>query len=279
MSILQFDKPSYQFKIHTAEYVIRRAFSLFGESCAVSWSGGKDSTLVLHLALKIWREMGFTSKLKVIFANTLIEFPETIYFIRQLTKEWDIELIETRPVNGWTFRKVLNLRGLPKPRQTSKQGKQRTPLCCKYLKELPSIKAIKQLKIKAILTGMTTAESETRGYLKRYDHCGAEKDGIHYTQFYYFTKEWNCWKFNPIMNWTEKEVFEVHKRQNIPLNAVYFICGGIYKRCGCKPCTAYLDWEKKLSKSDPLMYAWLKTFEPIQYASFDAKSKTEITKC
>lgn len=263
--LAQFDKPSYKFKLNNTEAVIRKAFILFGEDCAISWSGGKDSTLVLWLALKIWQEMGFKSKLKVIFENTLVEFPETIDFIRKLTKEWNIDLIETRPINGWTFRKILDFKGLPKQRQTNKQGKQRTPLCCIYLKENPAKKVIKKLKIRALLTGITTAESETRGFLKRYDHCGAEKDGVHFTQFYYFSKGWNCWKFNPIMNWTEKEVFDAHKRDNIPLNEVYTKWNRVYKRCGCMTCTAYQDWERKLPRSHPALYNWLKTFEKVKH--------------
>ena len=266
---LQFDKPSYQFKLFNTESVIRRAFTLFGEDCAVSWSGGKDSTLVLHLALKIWREMGFKTKLKVIFENTLVEFPETIYFIRKLTTLWNIDLIETRPIDGWTFRKILLLKGPPKCRQTNKQGKQRTPLCCIYLKEKPAMNALKKHGIKCLLTGVTTAESETRGYLKRYDHCGAEKDGLHFTQFYYYSTTWNCWKFNPIMNWTEKEVFDIHKRLSIPLNEVYTKWNRCYNRCGCLPCTAYKGWRRKLSRSHPKIYCWMLTFFRKKYTEPD----------
>lgn len=271
--LAQCERPTFESKMLMTDLVIKKAINKFGNNCAVSWSGGKDSTLVLYRALKQ------KPSIKVLFENTLIEFPETMYFIRALTKEWNLNLIETKPLNGWTFRKCLDKYGLPKPRQSSKQGKQRTPKCCLYLKEQPGKKAVADEGIECLITGMTTAESETRGFLNRYNGCGHEKDGLVYTSFYYFTKDWNAWKFNPIMNWTEKEVFEVHKnkKEKIPLCPVYSICGGIYKRCGCKPCTAYLDWEVKLSKSDPLLYAWLKTYEKNQYQPFSSLNDDKRT--
>lgn len=137
----------------------------------------------------------------------------------------------------------------------------REPLCCKYHKKLPAIKAIKEHGIECLLTGMTTDESETRGYLKRYDGCGASRDGQAYSSFYYYTDEYGCWKFNPIMDWTEEEVFEATKKLGIPLNEVYTKWNGIYKRCGCLPCTAYLDWERKLSRTHPAYYRWLLTWK------------------
>lgn len=259
MGPLSYDRPSFEFKLAYTDSVIRKALLMFKQNCAVSWSGGKDSTFVLYRALKQ------NPNIKVIFENTLIEFPETIYFIRKQTKDWNLNLIETKPLNGWTFRKCLDLYGLPKPRQTQKLGKNREPLCCKYLKKKPALNAIESEGIECLLTGITTAESETRGYLKRYDNCGASYEGQAYSSFYYFTKEWNCWKFNPIMNWTEREIFDVHKSADIPLNEVYTKWNCCYKRCGCLPCTAYLGWKRKLSRSHPALYHWLLTFEKTKH--------------
>lgn len=259
MGGLVYERPTFERKLIQVDIVIRKAILMFGNKVAVSWSGGKDSTLVLMRALKQKPDI------KVLWENTLIEFPETVYFIRKLTKELNLNLIETRPIKGWNFRKCLDKKGLPKPRQTSKQGKNREPICCKYHKKLPAIKAIKEHGIECLLTGITTAESETRGYLKRYDNCGVSRDGLAYSQFYYYTNEYGCWKFNPIMDWTEDEVFEATEKLNIPLNEVYTKWNGLYDRCGCLPCTAYLGWKKKLSKSHPAYYRWLLTFEKIGY--------------
>jgi 3'-phosphoadenosine 5'-phosphosulfate sulfotransferase (PAPS reductase)/FAD synthetase len=270
LGCLEFERPSFESKVFYTDMVISKAINIFKDNVCVSWSGGKDSTFVLSRAIKQ------KPNIKVMWENTYIDFWQTVLFIRELTKKWNIDLIETKPLNGWTFTKCLNIDGLPKPRQTSEQGLNREPLCCLHLKKEPAIDAIEKNGIECIITGMTTAESQTRGYLKRYDGekykkyagCGSGENAVGYSQFHYFVADWNVWKFNPIMNWTEKEVFDVHKRGKIPLCPVYSICGGIYKRCGCKPCTAYLDWEPKLSKTDPLVYAWLKTYEKVKYADF-----------
>jgi 3'-phosphoadenosine 5'-phosphosulfate sulfotransferase (PAPS reductase)/FAD synthetase len=270
LGCLEYERPSFESKVFYTDMVISKAINIFKDNVCVSWSGGKDSTFVLSRVLKQ------KPNVKVMWENTYIDFWQTVLFIRELTKKWNLDLIETKPLNGWTFTKCLDIDGLPRPRQTSDQGLNREPLCCLHLKKEPALDAIEKNGIECVITGMTTAESQTRGYLKRYDGekykkyagCGSGENYTGYSQFHYFVADWNVWKFNPIMNWTEKEVFDVHKRGKIPLCPVYSICGGIYKRCGCKPCTAYLDWEPKLSKTDPLMYAWLKTYEKEKYVSF-----------
>ncbi|MCE8423379.1 MAG: phosphoadenosine phosphosulfate reductase family protein, partial [Candidatus Methanoperedens sp.] len=55
----------------------------------VSFSGGKDSLTTLDLTRSALKK-----PLKVFFANTGIEFPETVEFARRFCKENDIELIE-----------------------------------------------------------------------------------------------------------------------------------------------------------------------------------------
>ncbi|MFA5307356.1 MAG: phosphoadenosine phosphosulfate reductase family protein [Candidatus Babeliales bacterium] len=240
-------------KLNNTKLVIKKAIDKFGDDCVVSCSFGKDSVLVLYLARQIKPDI------RVMFCNTLNEFPETIQLKNRLVEEWDLNLIETRPYKDMTFRKCLDNYGLP---QVRLQGKNRTPKCCMYLKEYPAINAVKEYGIKALLTGLTSAESRNRFLVgKRMEKCCMERDGMHYTSFYWFTKGWNCWKFNPIMNWTEKEVFTYHSIQNIPLNEVYTKWNGIYPRCGCLMCTAYISWKDRLSISHPALYQWLKTFE------------------
>jgi phosphoadenosine phosphosulfate reductase len=55
----------------------------------VSFSGGKDSLTTLDLT-----ECAVKKPIKVFFANTGIEFPETVEFIKRFCKEKNIELIE-----------------------------------------------------------------------------------------------------------------------------------------------------------------------------------------
>jgi len=88
-----------------------------------------------------------------------------------------------------------------------------------------------------------------------------EKEGIGFCGQRYFAKSLGVWKLHPIAYWTEDDVFKYIKDNNIPLNPVYTKWNRLYKRCGCLPCTAYLDWEKKLSKSHPKLYRRIKQLQ------------------
>lgn len=63
----------------------------------VSFSGGKDSLVVLDLARKALD----ASRLRAIFLNTGIEFPETVQFAHEFCNANDIELIEKRAENAF----------------------------------------------------------------------------------------------------------------------------------------------------------------------------------
>ena len=62
-------------QIQIAFAKIIEAINLTKGSIAVSFSGGKDSGVMLYMASKVWRELyGDTKPLVVIFANTSNEF-------------------------------------------------------------------------------------------------------------------------------------------------------------------------------------------------------------
>ncbi len=227
-----------------ARDLIKEVIEKYKDSTAVACSFGKDSIAVLHLALKI------DPNIKVIFNNTGVEFPETIKYKEKLKKEWNLNLIETKPIK--TFWECIDKYGVPKVRG---KGKNRVPKCCIYCKEKPALESYKDNNIRAVITGLLKCESRNRALLiTRYDN--SEKVGTCGQRYY--SKTWDVWKIHPIAYWSEREVWYYIKKNNIPINPVYTKWGGIYNRCGCLPCTAYLSWEKKLSKSHPKLYRKLK---------------------
>ena len=237
-----------------AEDLIKQSIKRYGDDIAVACSFGKDSIIVLYMALK------YKPDIKVIFNNTGIEFPETIKYKEEITKKWNLNLIETKPYKNMTFWKCVDKYGLPNTR--SNKHKIHSPKCCYYLKEKPAILKYKELGIRAVLTGLTKAESRNRALLiTRMDNGFDEKEGIGFCGQRYFAKSWGIWKIHPLAYWKEEEVFKYIKDNNIPLNPVYTKWNKIYKRCGCLPCTAYLDWEKKLGKTHPKLYRKLKQIQ------------------
>jgi 3'-phosphoadenosine 5'-phosphosulfate sulfotransferase (PAPS reductase)/FAD synthetase len=237
-----------------AEDLIKQAIERHGNNVAVACSFGKDSMVVLDMARKV------NPNIKVLFANTGVEFPETIEFKDRIVKEWNLNFYETKPLK--TFWECINDYGFPVFRG---KGTARSPKCCIYTKEKPMVNLQKDLGVVAIFTGLMAEESRTRKLtMMRYDNKKAPvmwKDDIEFCGQRWWSKHDGIWKYHPIAYWSETDVLNYIKTNNIPLNPVYTKWGGIYKRCGCLPCPAYLDWEKKLSKTHQQLYLTLKKLQ------------------
>jgi len=239
-------------KLNLARLVIKKAIMKFGDDAVVSCSFGKDSLLTLALV----REL--KPNIRVLFSNTLNEFPETIQLRDRLRRDWGLEILETRPWKEMTYRKCLDRWGLPKVRLKG------TPRCCWYLKERPAIALVEKENLKCLITGLTMAESRNRFLTgKRFEGCNQEHDGLMYTRHFWFSKIWNCWKFHPLQDFRLNEVWSLSKQMDLPINEVYLKWEGIYKRVGCLMCTAYCGWKEKLRVSHPRIYEWLLTFETV----------------
>lgn len=77
-------------KIKKALQVISQTHSRWADNhIAVAWTGGKDSTVVLHLIRQVFGRVPF----RVIFNDSTLEFPEVYDFIHKLSHEWDLKLI------------------------------------------------------------------------------------------------------------------------------------------------------------------------------------------
>lgn len=250
--------------LQEAEALIEESIRRF-DKVAIAWSGGKDSMVVSHIARKIDPDI-----LHVKYA-ACADFPETRQFTRRMVEEEGINLVELPPYKGMDFWKCIDKYGLPTIR-TSKAGKRHQPLCCFYLKEKPMKLFIEEQGINAILTGLTSGESWNRYKLAyRYNRvrkCPAlieiQKmlyDGWSFCAQRYWARSWASWQIHPLMTWTEEDVWEYIGREDIPVNPVYRKWGGIHKRVGCLPCTAYIDWERNLRVSHPKLYRMLKQIE------------------
>jgi len=239
-----------------AQELIKQAIERHGEHIAVACSFGKDSMVVLKMALNV------DPNVKVIFENTGVEFPETIKYKEKMKKEWNLNLFETKPLKS--FWELIDKYGLPSIRKQKGKGSN-SPKCCHYLKEKPALILQRKLKVNAIITGLQACESRSRGLIaKRYDNKKApymSKDDVEFCSQRWYTRSTAMWNYHPIMLWSINEVWKYIKDNNIPINEVYIKWNKIYPRCGCLPCTAYTSWEKRLSISHPKLYRKLKSIE------------------
>ena len=223
------------------------------EKPVVAFSGGKDSLVVLHLALQIKPDI------QVLYNNTLVPIPDTLKFNKRIVAEWNLNFLEVKPLNGWTFWKVVEKFGFP---LGQRYGNEATGKCCYHLKKAPMKKAMKEHGWDLVIDGVTMAESRQRYFTL--------KD----TNGYRYNKGWDCHKLSPIADWTPDDVWDYIQANNLPYNAYYdkeleddlrytkrgIRSKGFYRclRVGCWSCTIPLKYESNWTTH-------LRTFYPRQY--------------
>lgn len=187
---------------NTAKTRIKEAIEKYGNDISVACSFGKDSIVVLKLALEI------NPDILVTWNNTLNEHPETTKFAKKIVKEWNLNFIENRAfVTFWDVQKEY---GFPTP--TNRH-------CCDYLKLYPAQFLYHELGIKASFTGLRRDESRSRENLPEEGEDTQIRD---------------IYRYNPIVEWTELDIWNYHIEKNLPMNTLYMKG---YKRTGCFYCT------------------------------------------
>ena len=224
------EKP-FEEKLRRAKELIHIFGGLAGSKACVSCSFGKDSMVVLWLALQEDKNIA------VIFNNTGVQYRETYAFKKQIAKAWNLNLIETKPIkNFWQVMKEIQSKT-----KHFEDGKKHFDQCCYALKRKPFMKAAKDFTI--CFTGLTAIESRHRMFTAC--HRGQE----------YYSKKDGITKVHPIMFWTREEVLEFSRGVQIPLNPAYEKYG--LERLGCVPCTSHKFWRRQLAKTNPKMYKFI----------------------
>jgi len=200
----------------------------------VSCSFGKDSMLVLWLALKL------NPNIHVVFNNTGIEYPETIKFKERMKKELDLNLIETKPKRS--FWQVWKGKQMP---DGSKKNKKNISIdrCCYHLKEAPFKRIVREYSFKSNFTGLTVMESRQR--MMRVCQLGNV----------YYNKTNQLWRTHLIAFWTPEEIWKFTRKNNIPINPAYDKYG--LNRLGCMFCTAHKGWREEVSRINPKVYKYM----------------------
>lgn len=191
---------------------INNELNHYGRSnVAVLSSFGKDSLVLLHLI----RRLG--ENLKVLWAKTPFLPEETINLARNLEESWNLDLItvESEKAEDQGFmRNVVNNPNLPK---TAPER------CCEIFKVEPIMKRVNELELDAWFSGLRGTESDERSFFER-----SHKQGS-------FTK------LHPLLNWTEKEIWNYIKENKLPTHPWY---NNGYRSIGCAPCSSPAEEEE-----------------------------------
>lgn len=239
-------------KIILSTVRLRTAIRDFGvDKCAVACSFGKDSMTTLRLALDIAPEIN------VVWCDTKCEHPLTYKFAKRMIDEWNLNIHIARAPAGVNFWTIADEYGLPGIRG---DGKNRVPKCCQILKDNPAETMYRELGIKCVITGVTANESRQRFMLMKRNANKAQSEGIPEDDSAgfgcgarYFGKVKNRTTLMPIVDWTDKEVWDYLERYDVPYCPVYDLNGR--SRLGCTPCTAYRSWRERMPLESPQTYA------------------------
>lgn len=228
-------------KILMTKRRIRDWYDYWDGEVSVSFSGGKDSTVLLHLAREVY------SDIEAVFVNTGLEYPEIQKFVKtfdnvtilhpemrfdEVIKKYGYPVI-SKKISECIYQgrkalknnskkypyRLLMLKGIAKDKSGNKSifnQEKYEPLlytdfvcgyyCCNIMKKKP-IKAYAKQTGKQPITAMMASESRLREQQWLKNGC----NGF----------EMKCPISNPMSFWKEQDVLQYIKENNIPIASVY----------------------------------------------------------
>jgi len=172
----------------------------------VFWSGGKDSTVVLHLALNEWN-----GDFIPVFVDTGITIPETIRYVKRISKLWNLRLKIIKPkIDFWN--EVIKC-GFPHHKA----------LWCRSKLKMQPIRSFLDRLIgwKLQVLGIRAKESIIRRDSWFYKKPFMRSDIFNFT-----------YELNPILDWTKRDVLRYLCENEIPQNEAW----RLYHTSGCYFC-------------------------------------------
>ena len=269
-------------KILMTKRRIRDWYDYFDGQVYVSFSGGKDSTVLLHIAREIYPEI------EAVFVNTGLEYPEIQKFVKtfdnvtilrpkmrfdEVIKTYGYPIISKEVSNNvhyarngskWAIKRFQGLNYDGTYSEYKQKNKKYSPLvdvdfyisdrCCSVMKKHPAKQFEKETGKKPILATMAD-ESELRKTQWLITGCNA------------FDIKRPVSK--PMSFWTEQDILQYIKENNIPIASVYGdidgcrtgkLCTTGCNRTGCIFCAFGAHLEKGESR-----FQRLKRTHPRQY--------------
>lgn len=193
------------------------------ENVIVANSFGKDSMVTYHLARNV------NPNISCFSVMTKYKPAETFELIDRVIREWNLYKVpkdRTFPKDMMGKKpmiKIFKYRGSIPEKEYAQDPKR----CCKRLKVIPTLEALKETGVKAWITGLRRTEGKTR---EEYKSVEEYSDDVV--------------KINPLIgtpgfgvelfDWSELDVWKYTAVNRIPTNALY---GEGYRSLGCEPCS------------------------------------------
>ncbi len=187
-------------KENYSEEIIREAYRKFGDDVAVAFSGGKDSTTLLHLVRTV-----FDGNIpwKIFTLDTGAEFDEIKQFMGKLAGEWGFNIIVLRN------KEISDMTAIERDKAE----------CCYKRKVIPVNKAIVDYNLKALMTAV------------RWDEQAARAN----EQFFVSKETPPHIRVQPVLHFREIDIWSYIKKHSLPYCELY---KKGYRSIDCEPCTS-----------------------------------------
>ncbi len=248
---LQINQKTFEEKKQHSKGLIKDALQTYGNKIAVACSWGKDSMVLLHLVRSIKPDIPIFSVL------TIHKPQETFEFIAKVVEQYHIApkifmvgdtappvIIEKNIDIILLSPSEYKLQAEKIKRETGHEIYSINPdLCCKLLKVVPVRYAYSTLGLHAWFSGLRNSEGFTRRYVPEIEKISDTET-----------------KINPLLTWTEEEIWKYIKNNKIPIHPWYkkkYSDGRKIRSLGCEPCTVPIfdheserdgRWRKTLKK-------------------------------
>jgi sulfate adenylyltransferase subunit 2 len=202
-------------------FIMREAKAKF-KNVAALWSMGKDSTTMLALARK-----AFLGKVPfpVIHIDNGIDFPETYAFREYLTKKWNLDLIIAK--------------SQIKPEMSGFA-------CCGANKTVALKKLMEERGFDALIVSIRRDE---HGIRAKERYVSPRDRNFKWSYKDQPAELWNDYsssldskghvRVHPLLDWNELMIWEYIKKENIPINPLYYSRNGYrYRSLGCTHCSS-----------------------------------------
>lgn len=216
-----------QTAIKRLQYAAEISAQYYNAPLIVTYSGGKDSEVLLELARRA--EIDF----EVQHNHTTADAPETVRHVRETFRRIELEGIPCKinpprykgqPVSMWT---LIPIKLMPPTRLVR--------YCCSVLKEQNG-------KNRCIVTGVRWSESTSRANNQHFINPNKKDEAGHWIGFADNDESRRQFEacpikgrttINPIIDWTDSDVWNFARSEHLYMNPLY-ACG--HSRVGCIGC-------------------------------------------
>ncbi len=198
-------------------YIFREAYHSFSNLC-MPWSMGKDSNVLIWLSKK-----AFCGKIPfpVLHIDTTYEFPEMLEFREWALKEYDLDLIVKINEDARAGRGTYDA---PVGYETH------DPVTVTHeLKTVALQQVLAERKFDALITGIRRDEDPTRAKERYFSPRTADFEWDYkdqppefWNQFTTAIEPGEHIRVQPLLDWTEVDIWRYIERENIPIPQMYF---------------------------------------------------------